>query len=134
MSLLEIALDALLCAKALCEETGATETNCYASALTAIAAIKSYADTSIEPVAHVVTHTTGGNAGLAKHIHWLPHSQSVMLGDLLYLHPTPAPEGMAIVPLKPTRAMCKAATSYTHSHDAKLIYKAMLAAAKEKGE
>jgi len=42
--------------------------------------------------------------------------------------------GMAIVPVEPTRAMCKAATSYTHSHDAKLIYKAMLAAAKEKGE
>lgn len=42
--------------------------------------------------------------------------------------------GMAIVPVEPTRAMCKAATTYTHSHDAKLIYKAMLAAAKEKGE
>lgn len=40
--------------------------------------------------------------------------------------------GMAIVPVEPTRAMCKAATSYTHSHDAKLIYKAMLAAAAAK--
>lgn len=40
--------------------------------------------------------------------------------------------GMAIVPVEPTRAMCKAATSYTHSHDAMLIYKAMLAAAAAK--
>lgn len=44
------------------------------------------------------------------------------------------PDTHRVVPVEPTREMCKAATSYTHSHDAKLIYKAMLAAAKEKGE
>jgi hypothetical protein len=91
MKLLEVALEALVFAKALCEETNQTGTNCYASAIDAIAAIESYAE-SIEPVAHVVTHKTGGNAGLAKHIEWLPHSQSVMPGDMLYLHPQ-APGG-----------------------------------------
>lgn len=43
-------------------------------------------------------------------------------------------DGKVLVSVEPTREMCKAATSYTHSHDAKLIYKAMLAASQEQGK